>query len=464
MNNQGQERVLTSSRRACRAIVISGICRNLSARFLRVSIFTLCMLTVFILGSTSYTAWAAPEIMGIEPPTSEPEGLVDLTGMNLIEDGDDANVCWGVSGRDDTLGTIGSQTPYIIRWRPSVVGVQLPPTMTAGDYWLGMCLGRERRSNRVRLQVRGVATAPVVTGYNPPHAVPGGRVRIYGRRFGTRRPGDRIRFGTSLRASGDVRVLSWSDSQIDVRLPDDMRRGTFWLAVYSIDELLSNLEKSLRVGRSEEMTLNTVRLGTTQVIRMDRNDDFYCGLDRRGTGGSGSLDRGQVSVGGVTEYEPGTPPFACWTWSHFSYQGAALIDLSPLVAADRPLPTYAELRFRQEREPTAAPCGTVFVFDANEDWSADLQNERSHPRGTLIGGAGRVDDRLSLPMTEHVHNLINNARGPEAARRRYYGFFLNWDRTQRIPTSEDSRRLNLISSPSGCVGRYRDIALYVRWD
>ena len=81
---------------------------------------------------------------------------------------------------------------------------------------------------------------------------------------------------------------------------------------------------------------------------------------------------------------------------------------------------------------------------------------------TLIGAAGRVGDRLSLPMTEYVRGLIENARGPESARRRYYGFLLNDDRSQREPTAADSRRLNLTSSPSGCIGRYRDLSLHVR--
>jgi hypothetical protein len=169
-------------------------------------------------------------------------------------------------------------------------------------------------------------------------------------------------------------------------------------------------------------------------------------------------------VGGITNYDPGTWPFPCWTWSHTSFQGAVLFDLSPLIAATRPLPSRVELRFRQDGGPTAAPCGQIWVFEAVSDWAGGLSSVSSHTRGTLIGVAGRVRDRLSLPMTEQVRRLVENARGPEAARRRHFGFLLNWDRHQYLPSSADSRRLNIFSSPSGCVGRYRDLSLVVNWD
>lgn len=444
--------------------MISQSCES-RAGSIRIGAFTSRLLAGLVLISTSFAAWAVPQITSYDPPTVEPEGIVWIHGARLREIAD-ANVCWGVAGRADTLGTIARGAPNILSWDDRTIRLRLPESLTAATYWIGVCQGGRLRSNRMEtLRVAGVASAPVVTGYNPSNVAPGGRVLVHGRRFGTTRTGGtRIRFGTSLRPEGDAEVLRWSDSEIEVRLPAGMRSGTYWLAIYQVNDLLSNLNKNLRVGSAEEMTLNPVRLGTTLVNRLDRNNDVYCGLDRRGLGGPAGWDRTQISVGGITNYNPGTPPLACWDWSHSSYQGAALIDLSPLIAADRPLPAHVELRFRQDGVPAAAPCGQVWVFGATADWTSGLDTVRGHTPGTAIGAAGRVGDRLSLPMTEYVRGLIENARGPESARRRYYGFLLNDNRSQRDPTAADSRRLNLTSSPTGCIGRYRDVSLYVRWE
>lgn len=428
-------------------------------------VFT-CSAMVGLLLISASLAQATPGIDSVDPSRIAPEETLWINGHDF-PDRDHAGLCWGIAHNPRISGTIGGRASYIAAWTATRIQLSLPETMTAGSsYWFGICRGRELLSPQSDpVTVTGIATAPVVTGYNPSHATPGGNVHVYGRRFGTRRSAMRVRFGTSLRPVGDVEVLNWGDTEIQVRLPADMRSGTYWLAIYRGAEQLSRgLNKGLRVRRLEEITLHPMRLGTTLVNRLDRNNDVYCGLDRRGFGGPADWDATQVSIGGITAYNPGTPPLACWEWRHSSYQGAVLFDLSPLIAADRPLPAHVELRLRQDGGEAVSPCGTVYVFDALADWSPDLAVVSSHPRGTMIGGAGRVDDRLSLPITEHVRNLINVARGPEAARRRYYGFLLNDDRVQRDPTAEDSRRLNITSSPSGCVAQYRDFELFVRWE
>jgi hypothetical protein len=426
------------------------------------------LLAALVLVSASFAVQADPVIASYDPSTVSPEDIVYIHGERLMDE-PDANLCWGSFGRTETSGTIGGRSPNILHWDERTIHLRLPETMTEGTYWIGVCRGARLVSNRlaVPLRVAGVATAPVVTGYNPTLAAPGNRVIIHGRRFGTRVPGERIRFGGGLRPDGSAEVLRWADTEIEVRLPAGMRPGMYWLAIYRVDELLSDLNKGLRVGRIEEMTLSPIRRGTTYIIRSDASGWPWCGLDRRGLGGPSPTgwDNTQISVGGSTNYDPGTLPFPCWTWDHTSFQGAVLFDLSPLIAADRPLPGEVELRFRQAAGSgtTAGPCGTVFVFGANEDWTAGLQDVRRQPRGTLLAGAGRVGSRLSLPITEYVRDLIISARGPATERRRHYGFLFNWDRSQRVPTSEDSRRLNIFTSPSGCVGQYRDFSLHVRW-
>jgi hypothetical protein len=213
------------------------------------------LLAVIVLFCASFAVKAEPVIRSYDPMTTEPESVVYIHGTGLREFAD-ANLCWGVAGRAETLGTIGSRAPEILSWVDRTIHLRLSASLTEGRYWIGICRGSRLLSNQLEsLQVTGVATAPVVTGYNPTYAAPGGRVIIYGRRLGPRTPGERIRYGTGLRPEGNAEVLRWSDTEIEVRIPADMRSGTYWLAVYRVDELLSNLNKALQVRIREEMAL-----------------------------------------------------------------------------------------------------------------------------------------------------------------------------------------------------------------
>ncbi len=90
--------------------------------------------------------------------------------------------------------------------------------------------------------------APVVSGYSPSRVLAGATVSLLGSNFGDAAAGRSVRVAGS-GYSQTLPVVRWTPGEIQVRLPDTIRPGVYYIAVADASSRwLSNLERSLEVA------------------------------------------------------------------------------------------------------------------------------------------------------------------------------------------------------------------------
>ena len=120
---------------------------------------TAALVSLIAFAGLSATAGAASTILAYQPGTAKPGDRVKIVGQEFPDQGQ-AQVVYG------TGAAFIAAIPAVSKWTPDVIRVDLPKTMPAGTYWLGVA------NRNGKLKFKGPRSL-VVTGSSTPPKPPG---------------------------------------------------------------------------------------------------------------------------------------------------------------------------------------------------------------------------------------------------------------------------------------------------
>jgi len=134
---------------------------------------------------------------------------------------------FGVSQNDDSLVQIGSTTvPDIVSWANDQIEIEIPPDVAQAALVVAVTAGTSN----------GVLFTPVphITGLSRDRGWVGYRIDITGTSFGDEQGDSTVTFFNGVPVgSGDL--ISWSETQISVKVPDEAETGDITVTVYGED-------------------------------------------------------------------------------------------------------------------------------------------------------------------------------------------------------------------------------------
>ncbi len=162
----------------------------------------------------------APELTSITPSSGTPGSRVTLNGVNF---GDT---------QEGSYVRFGSQTAMVYTWSDTSIEIMVPAETAAGAYQISVEMKRDV-SNSLQFEVTNPpAPAPTpppkpqISSILPASGMSGAQVSIYGENFGSSRGSGKVNLGPV-----EFEVVSWSDVQIDVKVPPSMGTGQYEVTV-----------------------------------------------------------------------------------------------------------------------------------------------------------------------------------------------------------------------------------------
>jgi hypothetical protein len=204
-------------------------------------------------------------------------------------------------------------------------------------------------------------------------------------------------------------------------------------------------------------------LKTWRVSHSWYNDRWNCGPVYSGK--SDVVPAGQVLVGYINDYDPGSGPLPCEWNTKIDYRGTIWFDLREIFDKPSQIAEQATLKFRRvpggvaayddARRPISRLCEDK-LFVASADWIKDCPASTWCPRinthvptGDLIMAIDECTDGCSIDVTRQVNDWINGKAGR-------YGFVI---------VGEDENWLDKLipHDKSVCETRYGDFSLDVTY-
>jgi len=156
-----------------------------------------------------------PHINALNPAAQEIGGNIIIEGTGF-----------GVSANEDSSVDIGGLEPTIVSWANTEVEITIPSGVIKSDLTITVTSGT---SNPVVFKPK-----PNITGLEPKRAWPGNEIAFTGTSFGDEQGGSTITFAGPVEAAPED-IISWSDSEIVVVLPEGSQRGDVVVTVDGVD-------------------------------------------------------------------------------------------------------------------------------------------------------------------------------------------------------------------------------------
>ncbi len=165
--------------------------------------------------TSSFDFTMLPHIDALNPPAQEIGGNITIEGTGF-----------GVSANEDSSVDIGGLEATVVSWETNAIEVTIPPEVIQSDLTVTVTSGA---SNGVLFTPK-----PNITGLNPNRTWPGNEIAITGTSFGDEQGGSTITFAGPVEAAPED-IVSWSDSEIVVILPEGSQRGEVVVRVNDVD-------------------------------------------------------------------------------------------------------------------------------------------------------------------------------------------------------------------------------------
>jgi|GEM_PF-1081308 len=147
---------------------------------------------------------------------------IQIVGGNVTIEG----TGFGASANEDSVVDIGGVEAAIVSWSTEEIEIAIPSGVTQSDLTVTVTSGT---SNAVVFTPK-----PNITGLDPDRTWPGNEITITGTSFGDDQGDSKVTFAGPVEA-GEQDIVSWSETEIVVVLPEDSGRGDVVVTVNGVD-------------------------------------------------------------------------------------------------------------------------------------------------------------------------------------------------------------------------------------